>query len=188
MKLKTKKSKKNQIIVTMLAVMMAVAGYLNYTQKNDVKLSKTANKDKSVNATVTKKEKTTEPGEAVYTNAKVSSYIASATLKREQARSKTKESLMEIVNSKNVTEKQRNEAIDKIMKLTEMAQMEVKAEDILKADGYENVIVNISENGVDVVMDMKDVDDAMRAQVEDVVKRTSGYSIDKIVITPLSEN
>lgn len=188
MKTKSKKSKKNQVIITALAAMIAVAGYLNYTQRNDYNVKTTKKNTKTVNAKTVKTEEQSEPGQAVYTNASVSSYIANATLKREQVRSKSKESLMEIVNSKNVTEKQRNEAIEKVMKLTQMAQMEVKAEDILKADGYENVIVNISESGVDVVMDMKDVDDAMRAQVEDVVKRTSGYSIDKIVITPLNEN
>lgn len=204
---------RNQIIITALAIMIAAAGYLNYAQRNVVN-----DKLDSAGATVgSVKEETkengkkeeakgkeqqgetqkaeeqqdasnTEPGEAVYTGTNIVSYIAQVKLNREQTRAKSKQSLMEVVNSSAVTEEQRQQAVDKMMKLTEMAQKEAEAESLLNAQGYKSVVVNVSENSVDVIMDMKDVDDAARAQIEDSIKRATEYSADKIIITPLEEN
>lgn len=48
-------------------------------------------------------------------------------------------------------------------------------------------MVSITDNEADVVLNMGDVTDAKRAQVEDIVKRKTGISAENIVITPLSQ-
>ena len=63
---------------------------------------------------------------------------------------------------------------------------EANTEMLLEGKGFTNVVVSISENSCDVVLDMGEVTDAKRAQVEDIVKRKTGVSADKIVITPIS--
>ena len=63
---------------------------------------------------------------------------------------------------------------------------EADAEMLLEAKGFTNVVVSISEDCCDVVLDMGEVTDAKRAQVEDIVKRKTGVTVDKIVITPLN--
>lgn len=195
--------RRNQIIITALAVMIAVAGYLNYAQKNVVPNKAGTTPSTSEKATKKGEEKETgkkseevlkeekessEPGEAVYTGVDVASYIADAKLTREQTRAKSKESLLEIVNSTAVTEEQRQQAVDKMMELTDMSEKEAEAESLLKAQGYEEVVVNVSQDDVSVVMDMTEVDDVERAQIEDAIKRATDYSADKIIITPLNEN
>lgn len=178
--------KRNQIIITALAIMIAVAGYLNYANNNiPTGLEKNTTKDKKVQ----KEEDTTvAPGDAVYTSANISSYIADSRLAREQARAKSKEALSEIVNSTATTEEQRQEAVNKMMQLAEMSEKEAAAENLLKAQGYENVVVSVSADEVNAVMDMTDVDDASRAKIEDAIKRATDYSADKIIITPINEN
>ena len=59
---------------------------------------------------------------------------------------------------------------------------------LLKAKGFSNVVVSVSDESCDVVLDMGDVTDAKRAQVEDIVKRKTGIAADKIVITTLSNS
>ena len=68
----------------------------------------------------------------------------------------------------------------------DIAEKEANAEMLLEAKGFTNVVVSINENSCDVVLDMGEITDAKRAQVEDIVKRKTGVKADKIVITPLN--
>ena len=108
-------------------------------------------------------------------------------LAREQTRSKNKETLLEVVNNNSVTEAQKKEAISKMIEMTDVAEKENAAEMLLKAKGFSDVVVSVVDGEADVVLDMGDVTEAKRAQVEDIVKRKTGVSADKIVITPITK-
>jgi stage III sporulation protein AH len=69
--------------------------------------------------------------------------------------------------------------------MTETAEKETAAETLLAAKGYDNAIVYINDDSVDVVINLDTLTDAQRAQVEDIVKRKTEYTVDKIVITLL---
>lgn len=72
---------KNQMIIMTLAVVIAVAGYVNYSQKYDSAGTKNG-KTKTVSKNVAKEsaaavtDDVTDVGEAVLTNAQVSNYVA----------------------------------------------------------------------------------------------------------------
>jgi stage III sporulation protein AH len=70
--------------------------------------------------------------------------------------------------------------------LADISEKEANAEMLLEAKGFTNVVVSISDDTCDVVVDMGDVTDAKRAQVEDIVKRKTGISAENIIITPIS--
>ena len=61
----------------------------------------------------------------------------------------------------------------------------IKTEMMLEAKGFTDVVVSMNDDGCDVVLNMGEATDAKRAQVEDIVKRKTGVSADKIVITPI---
>ena len=69
--------------------------------------------------------------------------------------------------------------------LTDVAEREAAAEMLLEAKGFTDVVVSITENAVDVVLNMGDVTDAKRAQIEDIVKRKTNISAENIIITPI---
>ena len=73
-----------------------------------------------------------------------------------------------------------------MVEMTQIAEKENAAETMLAAKGFTNIVVSISGDSCDVVLDMGEVTDAKRAQVEDVVKRKTGIAADKIVITPIN--
>jgi stage III sporulation protein AH len=73
-----------------------------------------------------------------------------------------------------------------MVEMTDIAQKEADAEMLLEAKGFTNVVVSISDDMCDVVLDMGDVTDAKRAQVEDIVKRKTGIAAENIIITPIS--
>lgn len=209
--------KKNQLIITGLALMIAAAGYLSYSSKgitDEAKETESKNlakeeyeiseediadaKEETKETTVADAEGMTKeeaeeanPGEAVLTstNAETVDFAAEAKLSREQVRSKNKESLLEIINNEKIEEANKQAAIDQMVKMTDAAEKEEAAEMLLEAKGFTNVVVSITEDSADVVLDMgEDPTDAKRAQVEDIVKRKTGVSAENIIITPAGES
>ena len=73
-----------------------------------------------------------------------------------------------------------------MLALTDIAEREAAAEMLLEAKGFSDVVVSITDDSCDVVLNMGEVTDAKRAQVEDIVKRKTNISADKIVITPIA--
>ena len=151
--------KKNQMIITTLAIIIAVAGYVNYSGKLDAS-SGSRTKTVSNTAKETAGEVTddiTDVGEAVLTNAQVSNYVAKAKLEREQTHSKAKDTLEEIINDDSVKDSVKQDAVDKLATLAEQMEMETASENLLGAKGFLNSIVTISNGNVDVLVNKKDL-------------------------------
>ena len=184
---------KNQVIITTLALLLAVVGYVSYDYKQNSGFEKsnksvqTANESEGVNNEISDTEIIDNPGETVLTSTveKTADFAAEVKLNREQVRSKNKESLLEIINNDSIKEEQKEEAINSMVESTELAEKEADAEMMLEAKGFTNVVVSISDEVCDVVLSMGEVTDAKMAQVEDIVKRKTGVAAEKIVITTL---
>lgn len=206
--------KKNQIIISTLAVLIAIAGYVRCSgsleSKNeeyyDVMEEVTAdnleaNSLEDVINTVSEGESDIaindvdpdpneiqyiEPGSAVLTSAG-SSIVSAIKLEREQTRAKNKETLLSIINNTEITEQQKSAAIEQMLNITDISERENATETMLKSQGYYNTIVSISDDKVDIVIDMSYVNDDNIVQIEDIVKRKASVSADKITIIPMEE-
>lgn len=148
--------KKNQIIVTALAVLIAVAGYLNYTDN------------------LSKKEKTKEANNNTY-----DSVYSQDNLSDENG-----EILLEVINNKDLEENQKKKAVTSMTELTKTTDMENTVETLLKAKGFEDVLVTITDKQVDVIVNDAEMDETKKAQIENVVKRKTGIAAKNITITP----
>ena len=238
--------KKNQIIITALAIMIMVAGYLNYMgdadydgteevstqggelaeitdissedlEAGEITISDeqllnemlSQNTDDSTGSAVStgNKENTSETstsssdsasagnnvaddvvGEATLVNGMSAvNRISEAKLSREQVRSKNKEVLMEIIDNANLGDTQKNEAVAAMIAMTDRTEKEQAAETLLSAKGFTDVVVSMTDTGVDVVVGSATLDDATRAQIEDIVKRKTGVEAKNIVITPIAK-
>ncbi len=216
--------KKNQIIITALAIMIAAAGYINYSDSGlqlgeskeegadqetvsetadfDTVLSDIESLDQDLTDETAKAEEemTPEgeevpegetqtsaetPGEAVLTGA--ATYSAQARITREQTRAQNKETLLEIINNEALSQEQKEEAIASMVNMTDLAEKEEAAELLLQAKGFEHAVVNLTGDTADVVVSAVELDDAKRAQIEDIVKRKTGVEGENIVITPMNQ-
>ena len=128
------------------------------------------------------------PGEAVFTSSTGVTSLAGAKLQKEQTRAKNKETLLDIINNANISEEQKQDAINGMIALTDMAEKETAAEILLEAKGFNDVVVSISGSGVDVVVNAPSLTDAQRAQIEDIVTRKTGMSPENIIISPITGN
>ena len=193
--------------------MVGVAGYLNFT---DETISETLNWEEMVETSTTtatekpdaeekkdvaegileeeaddsKTENNSEKenvGEAVLTSTNSSDLLYSAKLAREQTRAENKEMLTEIINNANATEEQKNAAIDSIMQIADYAEKENAAETLLSAKGFKDSVVSMEADNVDVVVSQNALTDQEITQIEDIVKRKTGVSMDKIVISTANE-
>lgn len=241
--------KKNQIMITALAIMIAVAGYLNFagtkiTQEEimttgtdsaviagetqmtedaadvaalfeisdedleqaeisdiesmdsevvteqDNYLEETMEEMMAQNSEETIEEQisdTEAPGEAVFTSSSSLDTLSGARLMKEQVRAKNRETLMEIINNVNISEEQKQEAVDGMIALTDIAEKETAAEILLEAKGFEDVVVSITDGMVDVVVNTVDLTEAQRAQIEDIVVRKTGVEAENIVISTIAQ-
>ena len=127
------------------------------------------------------------PGEAVFTSTTAITSLEGANVLREQTRAKNKEALMEIINSDNLPDSAKQDAVDSMIALTDIAQKECSAEILLEAKGFEDVVVSITGDMADVIVAATELTDAQRAQIEDIVKRKTGIAAENIIISPVAE-
>ncbi len=238
--------KKNQLMITALAIMIAIAGYLqfagedleeeyltvgdnstyneenstvdsdgvisgNYTAEglldlseedllttgvseiesmdSDLEAEEVGNYlDGELQLTATDSEQVTPgegeiPGEAVFTSTDGIAVLSEAKLLKEQTRARNKETLLEIINSTGLSDTQKQEAVDSMVKMTAIAEKEAAAEILLEAKGFSDVVVSINGDAVDVVVNAGILDDAMRAQIEDIVTRKTDITPENIIIS-----
>ena len=205
--------RKNQIIITTLAIMIAVAGYLNYSGKILEEEANAVVSDDSMvlltddsftdstyadeyadivsldgGAAEEVSAESASVGEAVLASTSVGdNLLAAAKLNREQVRAKSKETLLEVINNSNIAEDQKQNAITAMTDMALIAEKEAAAELLLEAKGFEGCVVSITDGCADVVVNESELSDAQRAQIEDIVKRKAEVIGENVVITPRSE-
>ena len=196
-----KGSHKNQIIITTLALLLAVVGYISYDNRDTFMNAKdvlsteieavNGEADTQVSDEVALETDSTEEilnaGETVLTSASTESEecVAQVKLGREQVRSKNKEALQKIIDDAGVSEEEKKSAVDAMGKLTENAQMEEDAQMMLEAKGFKNAVVSLSDDCCDVIVGKEDVTDEKRAQIEDIIKRKTNIGASNIVISTM---
>lgn len=231
--------KKNQVMITALAIMIAIAGYLHFAGEvpedgsleasadvanqtiveeqlsiedlmadydlnsladiSDEDLEQAAlleGLDSTVNVVLedyseeemvaVQPEDNEIPGDTVYTASAGIATISEAKLLKEQTRAKNKETLLEIIDNTGLEDSQKQEAIQNMISMTNIAEMETGAEILLEAKGFEDCIVSISDTGVDVVINAAELSDVELAQIVDIVKRKTGVNEHEIVISTVN--
>ena len=210
--MKKKSIRKNQVIIAALAVMIVVAGYLNFksgaaearessvlsnaavgeggeTAADEVLLDLTENNSQEIEVADenSETESPEDVGEAVLTStATAQNFSAQAKLNREQMRSKNKEALIDVINNENVTEDLKQSAMEDLMDMTNRSEMEVAAENLLTAKGFENSVVSLTKDSCDVVICRESLTESERAQIEDIISRKTDVGTENVVITTLN--
>ncbi len=110
--------------------------------------------------------------------------ISEAKIKRAQMRETDKETLNQIIDNKELDDVSKQEAVNKMIEMTEIFEKEEATELLLSARGYD-CLVTITDGSVDVLVNTTELTDVQRAQIEDIVKRKTDCSADKIVISPI---
>ncbi|MDF2870252.1 MAG: hypothetical protein K0R05_1827 [Anaerocolumna sp.] len=231
--------RKNNIIIAALAIMIIIAGYLNFSSNNDnsLNLSDTNDYDTTEatmgddisdsdflslddqgnllsdsaldlsdedtqtadNATVddAKTEdtanaddaETSTPGEAVLVSTITSSDFFSATkIKRENTRSENYETCMDIIKAENLSEENKQVAVNELMEIERIRDIETASEIMLEAKGFSDTLVYMQDKRVDVVVNAEKITEQDLAQIMDVVKSQTKMKASQIFVNPAIAN
>ena len=202
--------KRNQLIITALAALVAVAGYLSFGENpamdegtnneeaSEVEMESLEGEDQNVVVNAENQESInvsedipsndsdiiSSPGEVILVNAVGSAdYIVEARMDKESLRSEQMEGLLEIVNNADLTSDEKKSAVDKYTVLVTNAEKEQLCETEIRARGFNNTLVSMIDDKVDVIIMSEPLEITEITRIEQIIKDKTGLPADSITIT-----
>lgn len=193
---------RKNIVISILVVLLIITGYLNFAynqkmlNKDNVETAMNDTDNEEVEASkVTVSDASeeldgyeiTEDGEVedVSTTSAKGSFFANYRIERENTRKKEIEVIREIVDNPNSDAEMKKEAQAQLLEIADNMEKELLIEGLIKAKGFEDTIVMMSKNSVNVIVNRSELKPEEVAQILDIVKRESGKSADSIKIIPM---
>ena len=203
--------KKNQVIISVIAIMLIAAGYMNYTANNKQTLQTAALKDsekygdlgdatlvstnavsENVEETGALVENTPENIETVTENTvsetsvpavSDNQYFAESKLEREKMYSQLLESYQKIINNSQISDKQKAISENEIKKINDTKNAIMISENLLKNKGFEDLIIFVNGDSISIVIKAKELTQEQIAQVQNIIVRELKADIENIHIS-----
>lgn len=153
--------KKKIIILSVMAVLLVVSGYLNIALNNSV--SNVSNNN----------------------NATQASFFATYRTDRINTRNQEIMYLDAIINNESSTNEAKKTAEDKKVSLVQTMELELVIEGLIKAKGFDDVVVTNTTNNVNVIVKSAELTAGEVSQIVSVIEEQTGKSIDNIKIIPV---
>ncbi len=87
-------------------------------------------------------------------------------LQREKVRSQQLELLQEIINNPNTDDTSKQSALNRLLTITSAMEMELKAEGLLKAQGFTEGVVIVQDSAASVIFSGPELDETEEEQVK----------------------
>ena len=145
---------KKVLVIAGLAILLAVTGVLNWKFAADKKARQQAEGNGGTEQTV--------------------SSFADFRTERERVRTQELTSIDSIINNENTDTQTLAEAQKMKLELTDTMEKELLIEGLLKAKGFEDAVITISDTAVNVIVKQKDLTKQKVAQVLEIVLREAG--------------
>lgn len=145
---------KKVLVIAGLAILLAVTSVLNWKFAADKKARQQAEGNGGTEQTV--------------------SSFADFRTERERVRTQELTSIDSIINNENTDTQTLAEAQKMKLELTDTMEKELLIEGLLKAKGFEDAVITISDTAVNVIVKQKDLTKQQVAQVLEIVLREAG--------------
>lgn len=187
---------KRQLVLSALILALGAAVYLNWQFSDNKSLITTTSMDegnkhlgeaKYVNNYI-------EPSNNEENNASSGSdnekedYFAQAQMNRNKARDEALEKAKNSLGDVNSSDEIKNEALKIISKITDNIQRETNIENMIKAKGFENVMVMIQNDECSVIIANKKLDENSAVIIKDIILGQTGLNCDNIKIIEHENN
>jgi stage III sporulation protein AH len=175
--------KKRPFVIVSLIVLLFVVGILNYNyvlKDDEVAESDVIDNDGPINSKLVE-GKTEE--EIMVDSKKISKeFFIEYRLERDKNRSQHIALLENIVVNKDTDTETRGEAQNEMINLVKLSEKEMVIENLIRAKGFDDIIVFIHDGYVNAIVDSEDLSAAHAAQIQDIIFKETGVSLDKISI------
>ena len=203
--------KKNQVIIYVIALMLVVAGYLNFTADNNLnsavltssseeELDKMANigDTQLVSSNVVSEENSTQENisnantETNTNNTIVTSssslnndneYFSKSKLERDTMYSQQLETYENILNSSNSLETQKQSATEEIKKINDIKNGIMICENLIKTKGFEDVVIFVNGDSINVIVKDEQLAAEKVAQIQNIISRELNAKVENIHIS-----
>lgn len=188
--------KKNQLIILVISLMLVTAGYLNFTSTQGNNLSQdvvaqlgdatlvSSNNVETENLVENNDEDYSKPqNEVVETVEQPDTYFANSKLERENMFSQMLATYQEVYNNSNSTDEQKNKALMEISRINEQRNAIMIAENLVKAKGFEDIIIFENSNSVSVIVKTEKLEPAQIAQIQNIISRELEVATEAISIS-----
>lgn len=188
--------KKNQLIILVISLMLVTAGYLNFTSTQGNNLSQdvvaqlgdatlvSSNNVETENLVENNDEDYSKPqNEIVETVEQPDTYFANSKLERENMFSQMLATYQEVYNNSNSTDEQKNKALMEISRINEQRNAIMIAENLVKAKGFEDIIIFENSNSVSVIVKTEKLEPAQIAQIQNIISRELEVATEAISIS-----
>lgn len=198
--------KKNQILAASVVLMLAVAGYLNYTYDPnsmfDVELTgvideslgdavfvNSKNIETNIDGLITSTKETNTPKEnqTTTTSSKTpkstEEYFAETKMERDNLLNEQLEMYQKMMENTKLSTEQRNQAQEEIKNIGSKKNSITVIENLIKLKGFDDVVVLINEKSVNVIVKAsKEMTDAQIAQIQNIVMREWKITLENVHI------
>ncbi len=171
--------KKNQVVIYVIALMLIVAGYLNFTADGDFRSAvQTASSEEEL-------DKMANIGDAQLVSSNVVSddYFSTSKLERDTMYSQMLETYEKVLNSNNSLETQKQSATDEIKKINDTKNSIMICENLIKTKGFENSVIFVNGDSVSIVVKDEQLTTEKVAQIQNIVSREMNTKVENIHIS-----
>ncbi len=161
---------KKQIILASLVLILGVAVYLNWQfAKTGEDFAVTGQVDTAKNYGDAQLVDNPVDTSSTAATAAGDDYFTKTRLERTKSRDETTATLTEMLKDSALTEEEKQTATQQAVDLAKQVDSEKKMEDLVKAKGFEDCLVYINDENVDVVVKTDGLEAAQAAQIKDIV-------------------
>ena len=162
--------KKKEIIAAALVVLIGVAGYLNWSYQDTIRVTdgESYQEAKRLGEAQYVNETNEQEAEAVAST----NYFTQAKIEKENSRSKSLEILEETAANQTFDDEIRKKAQEQILATAKNIELEAAIENAANAKGYNEISVYISDTGVDIMVKKNGFSDKDVIKLKDIAAST----------------
>ncbi len=166
---------KKQIVLGALILMVGIAGYLNW------KYDGADSPDLATSISASDTENNEILGEATMVGKTGNDYFITCRNNRETVRSKAVEILRSTIDNPNSSQEAKGKAEAEILNISKNIEAEGNIENLIKAKGFEDVVIFINDNNITVTVKTNGLTAPEIAKIKDIVIEETGNNNIKIV-------
>lgn len=194
--------KRNQIVVSVIALMLVAAGYLNFANQNiqnnliptssvaDSELMASIGDAQLVNAKETN-ENNIEQNQVESSNnenekdtkVEEDDYFAQSRLQRENMYSQMLENYQKILETEGLSTEEKQTAQNEIKNINNEKNAIMIAENLIKLKNFEDVVIFINNENVTVIVKTNNLGEQEIAQIQNIITRELNVKTNKINIS-----
>ena len=196
--------KKNQIIISAIAIMLIAAGYMSYTTntKNSLQTAVLADTEQYaelgdatlVSANITQDESQNVENEELDENSIVNyintsssvsenQYFVESRLERDKMYSQMLESYQNILSNNQISDAQKEISENEIKNINNTINSIMITENLIKNKGFEDLVIFVNGDSINIIIKTKELSEEQIAQIQNIVSRELNGDIENIHIS-----